>query len=225
MKEQKSTKKIIYLIIAIIIIIGAIICKAKGFNIELIYSNRQQISISNSTELDTNKIEEISKSILAGRKVKVQELERFGNAVQIISESISDEEKQNLINKINEECGTDISNDDTKIVTVSNTRIRDILKPYILPSIITFVAVLLYFLIMYHKIGVSKVLLKGIFTPIYNNSAKIIPPKTNTGLSSITPRLIMHIKNIKRITATIVIIVVIIHISYFTYKKYSSLIL
>ena len=100
MKEQKSTKKIIYLIIAIIIIIGAIVCKAKGFNIELIYSNRQQISISNSTELDTNKIEEISKSILAGRKVKVQELERFGNAVQIISESISDEEKQNLINKI-----------------------------------------------------------------------------------------------------------------------------
>ena len=166
MKEQKSTKKIIYLIIAIIIIIGAIVCKAKGFNIELIYSNRQQISISNSTELDTNKIEEISKSILAGRKVKVQELERFGNAVQIISESISDEEKQNLINKINEECGTDISNDDTKIVTVSNTRIRDILKPYILPSIITFVAVLLYFLIMYHKIGVRKVLLKGIFTPI-----------------------------------------------------------
>ena len=162
MKEQKSTKKIIYLIIAIIIIIGAIVCKAKGFNIELIYSNRQQISISNSTELDTNK----SKSILVGRKVKVQELERFGNAVQIISESISDEEKQNLINKINEECGTDISNDDTKIVTVSNTRIRDILKPYILPSIITFVAVLLYFLIMYHKIGVSKVLLKGIFTPI-----------------------------------------------------------
>lgn len=166
MKEQKSTKKIIYLIIAIIIIIGAIVCKAKGFNIELIYSNRQQISISNSTELDTNKIEEISKTILAGRKVKVQELERFGNAVQIISESINDEEKQNLINKINEECGTDISNDDTKIVTVSNTRIRDILKPYILPSIITFVAVLLYFLIMYHKIGVRKVLLKGIFTPI-----------------------------------------------------------
>ena len=146
MKEQKSTKKIIYLIIAIIIIIGAIVCKAKGFNVELIYSNRQQISISNSTELDTNKIEEISKSILAGRKVKVQELERFGNAVQIISESISDEEKQNLINKINEECGTDISNDDTKIIT--------------------FVAVLLYFLIMYHKIGVSKVLLKGVFTPI-----------------------------------------------------------
>lgn len=166
MKEQKSTKKIIYLIIAIIMIIGAIVCKAKGFNIELTYLNREQISISSSNSLDTKKIEEISKSILTGRKVKVQELERFGNAVQIIAESISDEEKQNLINKINEECKTDISNDDTKIVSLSNTKIRDILKPYILPGIITFAAILLYFLIMYHKIGVSKVLLKGIFLPI-----------------------------------------------------------
>ena len=163
---MKSTNKIIYAIIAIIIIIGAVICKTKGFNIELSYSNRQQINISNSTELDTKKIEEIAKNILTDRKVRVQRLERFGNAMQITADSISEEEKQNVINKINEECGTDISNDDTKIVTISNTRIRDILKPYILPSIITFAAVLLYFVIMYHKLGLRMVLLKGIFTPL-----------------------------------------------------------
>ena len=166
MKEQKSTKKIICFIIAVIIIIGAVVCKTKGFNMELIYSNRQQINISNNTALDISKIEEISKSILTDRKVKVQELERFGNAAQIISESISEEEKTNIINKINEECGTNISNDDTKIVTISNTRIRDVLKPYILPAVITFSAVLLYFLIIYHKIGFGKVLLKGILVPI-----------------------------------------------------------
>ena len=163
---MKSTNKIIYAIIAIIIIIGAVICKTKGFNIELSYSNRQQINISNSTELDTKKIEEIAKNILTDRKVRVQRLERFGNAMQITADSISEEEKQNVINKINEECGTDISNDDTTIVTVPNTKIRDILKQYILPAVITFAGVLLYFLIMYHKIGISKVLLKGILTPI-----------------------------------------------------------
>lgn len=163
---MKSTKKIGLIIVAIIIIVGAIVCKVKGFNIELAYSNRQEMNISNSTELDTKKIEEISKSILTDRKVKVQKLERFGNAVQIIAETISDEEKQNLINKINEECGTNISNDNTKIVTVPNTRIKNILKPYILPSIITFVAVLLYFVVMYHKLGLRTVLLKGIFTPL-----------------------------------------------------------
>ena len=86
--------------------------------------------------------------------------------MQITADSISEEEKKNVINKINEECGTDISNDDTTIVTVPNTKIRDILKPYILPAVITFAGVLLYFLIMYHKIGIRKVLLKGILTPI-----------------------------------------------------------
>lgn len=166
MKEQENAKKIICIVVAIIIVIGAIICAKKGFNIELMYSNRQEIMLSNSTEMDISKIEEISKSILGNKNVKVQELERFGNAVEIIATSISDEEKQNLINKINEECKTDISNDDIDIINIPNTRIRDILKPYILPSIITFVAVLLYFTIIYHKIGLRKVLVKGIFTPI-----------------------------------------------------------
>lgn len=166
MKEQGNAKKIVCIIVAIIIIIGAIICAKKGFNIEMMYKNRQEIMISNSTEIDISKIEEISKSVLENREVKVQKLERFGNAVEIISTSISDEEKQNLISKINEECKTDISNDDIDIISIPNTRIRDILKPYILPGVVTFAAILLYFIIMYHKIGLRKVLLKGIFTPI-----------------------------------------------------------
>ena len=142
------------------------ICGVKGFNIELQYSNRQQMILSSSTELDISKIEEISKSILENKEVKVQKVERFGNAVEIVSNEISNEEKENIIKKINEECNADISNDDIKIVDIPNTRIRDILKPYILPGIVTFAAVLLYFIIMYHKIGLNKVLLRGILLPI-----------------------------------------------------------
>lgn len=159
-------KQYLYIIIAIIIIIGAVICGVKGFNIELQYSNRQQMILSSSTELDISKIEEISKSILENKEVKVQKVERFGNAVEIVSNEISNEEKENIIKKINEECNADISNDDIKIVDIPNTRIRDILKPYILPGIVTFAAVLLYFIIMYHKIGLNKVLLRGILLPI-----------------------------------------------------------
>lgn len=163
---MKSAKKIICFIIAVIIIAGIIICKTKGFNISLTYSARQQINLSSSNEIDEKKVAEISKSILTDRRVKVKKLERFGNAVQIIAETISEEEKQSLISKINEECGTNISNDDTKIVQVPNTRIRDVIKPYIIPSAITFLAVLLYFIIMYHKIGLIKILLNGILVPI-----------------------------------------------------------
>lgn len=164
--EKQGNAKIIYIIIALIIIIGAIICGVKGFNIELQYSSRQEMILSHSTEFDVSKIEEISKSILENREVKVQKVERFGNAIEIVSSKISDEEKENIIKKINEECNMDISNDNIKIVDIPNTRIRDILKPYILPGIVTFVAVLLYFIIMYHKIGLNKVLLRGILIPI-----------------------------------------------------------
>ena len=166
MKEQKGIYKILYIIIAIIIIIGAIVCWKKGFNIELMYSNRQEIVISNHTGLDTAKIEEIAKSVLQNRKVQVQETERFGNSVEIVSTSISEEEKEIIVNKINEEYGDDISNDDIDITTISNTRIRDTLKPYILPGIIAFIVTMVYFIIVYRKIGLKKVLLKGIFVPI-----------------------------------------------------------
>lgn len=164
--NKQENAKIVYIIIVLVIIIGAIVCGVKGFNIELQYSSRQEMILSHSTEFDVSKIEEISKSILENREVKVQKVERFGNAIEIVSSKISDEEKENIIKKINEECNMDISNDNIKIVDIPNTRIRDILKPYILPGIVTFVAVLLYFIIMYHKIGLNKVLLRGILIPI-----------------------------------------------------------
>ena len=163
---MKKQNKIIYIILAIIIIAGAIILKVKGFNIELLYSTRQEMVVSNNLEIDTKKIEEISKSVLENKKVKVQNVERFGNAVEIISTEISEEEKENIINKINEEYSSDISKDEIKIVSIPNTRIRDILKQYLSISVITFVVVILYFAIIYHKLGLKKVLLKGIFIPI-----------------------------------------------------------
>ena len=52
---NKSTNKIIiFIIVAFIIVIGGIVCKAKGFNIELEYSPRNQIIISNNNQLNQN---------------------------------------------------------------------------------------------------------------------------------------------------------------------------
>ena len=167
MKEQKNTKKtLFYIILAIIIIAGAIVCKVKGFHIELLYTSRQEILLSHSTELEVSKIEEIAKSVLENKKVKVQKLERFGNAVEIVANEITEEEKENIIGQINETYGSSISADDIEIISVPNTRIRDILKPYIIPGMITFIIILLYFAITYHKIGLNKVLAKGFLIPI-----------------------------------------------------------
>ena len=166
MEEQKSTKKIIYCIMAVIIIIGAIVCYTKGFNVDLQYSSKQKIVISNNTVFDKTKVEEIAKEILKDRKVRVQEIGRFSNVVEIVSTQITDEEKNEIVNKINEQLGFEISNDDISVQSISNTRIRDILKPYIIPGLITFIFILVYFTIAYHKIGLKYVLLKSIIIPI-----------------------------------------------------------
>lgn len=159
-------RKILYIIIAIIIIIGAIVCKGKGFNIELAYKQRQEIVLSQGTEMEIAKVEEIAKEILGEKYIRVQKVEQFGNAVEISASEITEEEKEKIVSKVNETYNEDIKNENINIISVPNTRLTDILKPYILPVIITFIACLLYFIIIYHKIGLVKVLCNGSVFPI-----------------------------------------------------------
>ena len=158
--------KLLYIILIIVIIVGAIVYKVKGFNKELNYSNRQEFEISAASTFDVSKVEEIVKSVITNRQIKVQKVERFENAIEITSAEISEEEKENIINKINEEYNENISNEDVKITSVTATRIIDILIPYIFPIIIAMVIVLVYFVILYNKIGITEVLTKGIILPI-----------------------------------------------------------
>ena len=158
--------KLLYIILIIVIIVGVIVYKVKGVNKELNYSNRQEFEISAASTFDVSKVEEIVKSVITNRKIKIQKVERFENALEITSAEISEEEKENIINKINEEYNENISNEDVKIISVTATRIIDIIKPYILPIIIAMVIVLLYFVILYNKIGITEVLTKGIILPI-----------------------------------------------------------
>ena len=158
--------KAIYVFLIILIIAGAIVYKVKGLNKELNYSNRQQFEISAASTFDVSKVETIAKEVLSNRKVKVQKVERFNNALEIISTEISEDEKQNIINKVNEEYNETISNENINIISIPETRVKDILMPYILPIIITLTAVLLYFVLVYSKLGIKNVIFKGIAMPV-----------------------------------------------------------
>ena len=158
--------KLLCIVALFIIIVGAIVYQFKGFNKELNYSNRQQFEISAASTFDVSKVENIAKEVLTNRKVKIQKVERFNNALEIISTEISEDEKQNIINKINEEYNETISNENISIISVSETRVHDILKPYIIPGIIALSILLLYYIIVYHKLGVKRVLVLGTFLPI-----------------------------------------------------------
>ena len=129
--------KLLYSILIIIIIVGAIVYKVKGFNKELNYLSRQQFEISAASTFDESKVKELAKSVITDK-----------------------------IKKINEEYNETISNEDVTIISVPETRVYDIFKLYILPAIITFAIILLYFILLYNKIGIKKVLVKGMLFPI-----------------------------------------------------------
>ena len=70
-------KNCIYIIIAIIIIVGIIIGCTKKFNKELIYSERNEMILVSEEKLDKTEIENIANEVLTDRKVIVQRVNKF----------------------------------------------------------------------------------------------------------------------------------------------------
>lgn len=163
---MKKNKKIIYIITALIIIIGIIMWYLIGFNKELQYSKRNQIQISNQTSIELNDVKDIAKEVLGNVRQTVYPVEIFGNYVLIEADEITEEQKTQIIEKFNEKYSTEIEADDVEIINISATRVRDIVKRFITPGLITLIIILIYFIIRYRKMNKKEVILKTIFVPI-----------------------------------------------------------
>ena len=156
----------LYIIIGIIIVTGIIMYATMGFNFESQYSKRNQIRIDINKEVDLQKIKEIAQDAIKDKKITINKVEFFGNSVAISTTEITEEEKNQIVEKVNEEYGTEISKDNVKINSISNTRIKDIIKPFIKPGLITVAIVIIYSIIRYRKLGVLKVFLESLLLPI-----------------------------------------------------------
>ena len=130
-------KKIVYAVLAIIIVIGIIVVATIGFNVDTIYSNHREVKIFLGKDYN---IEDVNKIIKA--------------------KNISDEQVENLKQKLSEKYEiTDTSN----LVTVSDVpsyRIRDIVEPYKWPGLSVTVIVLIVMGSIYRKLGSVKVVLQ-----------------------------------------------------------------
>lgn len=179
MKQLKDPKKIIfYVLIAIIIIAGIIIVSLKGFNVELRYTANQKVELAiGETINDTSKIQEKADEVFGKGKSIVQIVEVYKDSVQITAKEISEEQKNNLVEKINElypQEATEEGKEPEKLLDASkieidteeNVRIKDLLKPYILPVSIVTLVILVYYAILYRKLGVIKVVVRAVLTII-----------------------------------------------------------
>lgn len=162
MKEIIEKNKVLISIIAIIVVVGIIMTAVMGFNFDLKYQQAKKVELHINKEFAISDIKEITNEVLENNGVIIQKVEMFEDTASIIAKDITDEQKSNLITKINEKYGTELSAEETEIVTIPHTRGRDIVKPYIIPFLISTVIIIVYMAIRYYKLNFIKVVLETI---------------------------------------------------------------
>ncbi len=163
---MKNKNLIIYIIICLIIIAGLAVWQSKGFRTEIQYTPRKQIQLTNHTGIETSDVEAIASEVLGKTTYIVQPVETFGNAVSIVSKNMTEEQRNQIVEKFNEKYNTKLEKEKVEIVSIPHTRVKDILKKYIVPGIITLCILIVYFAIRFSKIGYKKVILKTLLIPI-----------------------------------------------------------
>ena len=159
--KQKNTI-ILTVLIAIILIVGAIVIATKGLAFELKYQNSQKVELNIGKEFKTEDVKQITNEVFDNQPVKIQAIEVYKDAISITTTEISEEQKTNLVNKINEKYETKLKSEDITIESIPHTRGRDIIKPYITPFIIITIIILVYLMIRYYKLNSLKVLIESI---------------------------------------------------------------
>lgn len=160
-------KNVIILAIAMIIIIaGIIVTSTIGFNKQLRYQDSQKIDIYVASEVDVDKIKSIANEVL-GKNNMVQTIEIYQDMVTIRAKSISDEQKDSIVNKIKENYEFEQTAEKTEIKDIPATRIRDMFKKYVLPFVLSFIIILVYMVVRYREKGMINVLIQTIAIPLF----------------------------------------------------------
>lgn len=153
-----GNKKIILLGIILLIVAGVIVVALKGFNVSLFFQQHESINLSIGKEIQLNDVNTICKEVFKDKKFVLRKVELFNDSVNIRIETITNEEKDELIKKMNEKYQVELTVDSLNINTNSNIRIRDFARPYIKPVIATVIVTLCYLYLRFRKVGGLKLL-------------------------------------------------------------------
>lgn len=159
--KQKETK-ILVALIAIILVVGTIMIFVKGLAFELKYQDNKKVEVNLGKEFEEKDIREITNEIFGKQLVIVQPIEVYKDAVSITVADITEEQKTELVNKLNEKYETEIKADSITIEEVAHVRGRDIIKPYIVPFAIVTGIIIVYLVVRYNKLNSFEVLTQSI---------------------------------------------------------------
>lgn len=156
MKKSKILN-IMYIIAILVIIAGIVVICVWKTNFSLTYAEHTRIDVYLGKEYNIVDLQQIANEVFTGEEVSFQEIETFHDTVAINVKQVSEEQLSSLKEKI--KAKYEIEEIDSSVVTttVPHYRIRDIIKPYTIPMIITTLIILAYVAIRYMNLGMFKV--------------------------------------------------------------------
>ena len=164
MKNLTTKQKIVMSIIAIVIIAGIAIILTMGFNFDLRFQATKKIELYIGKNFEVSDIVNIANEVMPNERVIIQKVEVYEDSVIISAKEITEEQRQSIIDKVNEKYQLELKADETDIVTIPNTRGRDLINPYIWPFAIATGITLVYMAIRYRKLNIINVILKTVLT-------------------------------------------------------------
>ena len=165
--KKKNIKIIAIVIMSLVILAGIVVVGIFGFNKELRYGQGQVINVYVEQMVDVTNIKKLVNECLAGKTNMVQTVEIYQDYVTIKAKEITEEQKNNIVNKLKENYEFSQTAEDTTIENVAATKYIDIYKKYIVTFAVSGVIVLAYIVIRYHKKGILKVLGRTIIIPVF----------------------------------------------------------
>ena len=166
MKEGKNMKRTIQAIITFVLIAGILILWIMGLNVSLDYCASKQIEISIGKHFEVRDIKEIVRQVIGTDEVIIQNVELYEDMVAITAKDLSQEQIEQINQKLNEKYGLENKVEDIIITENAKIRGRDLVKPYILPIGITMGITVVYALIRFRKNKKWKVFFKVVGYPI-----------------------------------------------------------
>lgn len=156
--EKIKNVKIIYLVAVFIIIVGIVVTCIWKTNFSLLYKEHERIDIYIGKQYNIDDLKQIVKEVFPDEKPIYQEIEMFHDSIAIHVSQVSQEQLTSLQEKVKEKY--EIEEIQGKVVTqnIPHYRIRDMIKPYIIPMGIITLCILAYVGIRYFKLGSLKII-------------------------------------------------------------------
>lgn len=174
-----KNQKIIALALGLLIVAGIIVIGLKGFNVDFMLKQHDSIEYTIEEGFEIKDIENICSDVFGDKQFKIRIIELFDDAISINAETITTEEADKLVKKLNEKYKTmqesnseenkeeeNSENQETDITLdyeiISNPKIKlfSLFKPYILPIILSTIAIIIYVAIRFKKLNSLKIVLK-----------------------------------------------------------------